>query len=109
MSSSVHEVTDQNFEQAVLARARAGTAGIDAAAAAVAASPDDLDARYAHAAALVTARRWRDALDELLAIVERDRRWHGEAGRKAMLVVFAALGRRAPLADDYRRKLALLL
>lgn len=98
--------------QAVLALAelaRAGAAGVEATAAAVAAAPDDLAARYAHAAALVGAQRWREALDALLVIVERDRRWNGEAGRKAMLVVFNAIGVRAPLSDEYRRKLSLLL
>ncbi len=89
--------------------ARSGTASLDETARAVAARPDDPAARFAQASALLRAARWRDALEQLLAVVELDRRWHDEAGRKAMLVVFAAIGPRTPLADEYRRKLAILL
>lgn len=53
---------------------KVGAAGVEATAAEVARHPDDL-ARYAHAAALVGAQRWREALDALRAIVERNRRW----------------------------------
>ena len=79
------------------------------------ASPDapapagDLAAHYRRAAALAGAGRFRDALDELLALVERDRRWRDEAARKAMLAIFAHLGVRAPISDEYRKRLALLL
>jgi putative thioredoxin len=94
---------------ALIELARAGAAGVDATAAAAAAAPDDLAARHAHAAALAGAARWRDALDELLAVVERDKRWNDEAGRKAMLTIFAAIGVRHPTSDEYRRRLSLLL
>ena len=49
------------------------------------------------------------ALDELLALVARDRRWRDEAARRAMLTIFSLIGVRSPLADDYRRRLSLLL
>jgi putative thioredoxin len=94
---------------AFLEHAQAGAAGVAATAAAAAARPDDAAARYALGCALAAAGRHREALDELLASVERDRRWNGEAARKAMVAVFGVLGVRAPLSDEYRRKLAILL
>jgi putative thioredoxin len=109
ISPRAREAEEAGQLAALIELARAGAAGIDATAAAVAAHPDDLAARYAHAAALVAASRWREALDALLDLVERNRRWNGEAARKAMLVVFNAIGFRAPLSEEYRRKLALLL
>jgi putative thioredoxin len=109
VSPRAREADEAQAVLAIAEVARAGAAGLDATAAAVASTPQDLAARFAHAAALIAARRWREALDELLATVERDRRWNGEAARKAMLAVFAAIGVRSPLSDEYRRKLALLL
>ncbi len=49
------------------------------------------------------------ALEGLLALVERDRRWRDEAARRAMLTIFSLVGVRSPLADDYRKRLSLLL
>jgi putative thioredoxin len=51
----------------------------------------------------------RAALELLLGVVERDRRWRDEAARKAMLTVFQIIGARSPLADEYRRRLSILL
>jgi putative thioredoxin len=114
LASRVSSKEPRDLEEAQAVRALAelaklGAAGVEATAAEVARNPDDLAARYAHAAALVAAQRWREALDVLLSIVERDRRWNDEAGRKAMLTVFAALGVQHPLSSEYRRKLMVLL
>lgn len=109
VSTRAREASEAHELIALVELAGAGSAGLEATAAAVAAAPDDLAARYAHAAALVGASRWREALDELLAIVQRDRKWNAEAARKAMLVVFAGIGMRDPLSERYRRKLMLLL
>jgi len=49
------------------------------------------------------------ALDDLLALVTRDRRWRDEAARRAMLTVFSLVGVRSPLADEYRKRLSLVL
>lgn len=49
------------------------------------------------------------ALEDLLALVARDRRWRDEAARRAMLTIFSLVGVRSPLADDYRKRLSLLL
>jgi len=47
-------------------------------------------------------------MDELLAMIRRDRRWNDEAARKALLSVFELLGD-DPLVAEYRRKLASVL
>ncbi len=73
-----------------------------------AASPDDCQARYALAGHLLAAGDHRDALEQYLAIAERDRRWQKEAARKAMLVVFGLIGVRHPLADEFRGKLQII-
>lgn len=69
------------------------------------ADPDDTEARYALAAHLMAAHKYREALDELLTVAERDRKWREEAARKAMLTIFGVIGIRHPLSDEYRKKL----
>jgi putative thioredoxin len=51
----------------------------------------------------------RGALDDLLGLVESDRRWREDAARKAMLTIFQLIGQRSPLSDEYRRRLSILL
>jgi putative thioredoxin len=51
----------------------------------------------------------RAALEQLIGLVERDRRWRDEAARRAMLTLFQLIGPRSPLADEYRRRLTILL
>jgi putative thioredoxin len=76
---------------------------------AVASASDDLDARFALGCCLTMAGQYRRALDEFLRIVEIDRRYRDEAARKAMLTVFGLVGIRSELADEYRRKLSILI
>ena len=68
-------------------------------------APDDLEARWQLAQWLMTRGRWQQAMDELLAIVSRDRKFREDAGRKGMLAVFE-LCEDASLVREYRRKLA---
>ena len=70
------------------------------------ASMDDL---LAHSIYTMAGGDYRAALDGLLALVERDRKWNDEAARKAMLVVFDLAGTRSELSDEYRRRLSILL
>jgi putative thioredoxin len=94
---------------ALLARLRfARAGGEDAAAlgARVAADPSDLQARLRLAELDVAQQRYEPALEQLLEIIRRDRKWNGEAGRKTMLAVFDLLGARHELVTQYRRKLA---
>jgi putative thioredoxin len=62
--------------------------------------------RYRQAAALARDGGYAGAMDELLTIVARDRAFHDDGARKALLGLFAALGDENPLVPAYRRKLA---
>ncbi len=86
-------------------------AGADTAAlaAAVAADPADLDARWALAHALAATGDFDGALGHLLAIVQRDRKYRDDGGRKAMLRLFEVVGPRTPVADRWRDRLAMTL
>jgi putative thioredoxin len=75
----------------------------------IAADPGDLAARLALGRALAGARRWEEALAELLEVVRRDAAFADEAARKAMLDVFALLGADHPLVARFRGELARLL
>ncbi|MDH3900320.1 MAG: thioredoxin [Gammaproteobacteria bacterium] len=67
--------------------------------------PDDLQARHQLAARRVLADRPELALQELLYIVQHDRNYGEDAGRKGLLAVFDLLGNEGDLVSDYRRKL----
>ena len=83
-----------------------GGEDIEALQARIAADATDLDARLALAKAFAGAQRHEAALEQLLEIVRRDRKWNGEAGRKTMLSLFDLLGPQNDLVTRYRRLLA---
>ena len=87
----------------------AQSGGPEAAAARAAAEPANLEARYAHACCLVAAGEFRTALEEFLSILTRDKNFQDQAARKAMLTVFGLVGERSDLAEEYRKRLALVL
>ena len=75
---------------------------------------DDLTAQLKLAQALAanpqpTEEQLREALDILLALVERDRYNVGEQARRLMLDIFALLPADAPLVGEFRHKLSLAL
>lgn len=72
----------------------------------IAADPADLQARLTLARSHVSAQRHEAALEQLLEIIRRDRKWNDEAGRKTMLAVFDLLGPQDALVAKYRRLLA---
>lgn len=75
----------------------------------VAANPLDHQARFDLAMALSANNRRREALDHLLDIVRRDRKWNDDAARKQLVQFFEAWG----TADEYtiegRRRLSSIL
>ncbi|MEM9291206.1 MAG: tetratricopeptide repeat protein [Acidobacteriota bacterium] len=73
------------------------------------ADPSDLAARFALGASALARGEHEEALKLFLAVVEADRRWRDEAGRKAMVTVFHLIGVRHPMADAYRDRLRRLL
>jgi len=88
--------------------ASAGNVDTAALQAAVAASPDDLDARLQLANALAATTNYRGAFENLLEIVRRDRKWNEEAARKTMLTLFGMLGTQ-PQHDDLVREFRVAL
>jgi thioredoxin-like negative regulator of GroEL len=79
-----------------------------ALAARIDANPDDLAARLQLAHALALAQDHRAAMEQLLEIVRRDRKWQDEAARKTMLDLFALLGTN-PQFDDLVREFRIRL
>jgi putative thioredoxin len=71
-------------------------------------NPKDLEARYRLAASLARGREYQGAIDQLLAIVERDRTFRDDGARKTLLALFDALGD-DPIVVQSRRRLANLL
>jgi putative thioredoxin len=86
----------------------AATGGGDLAALAqrAAAVPVDCAAKLDYANALAARGDYERALPELLALVQADRGFGDDAGRKGMLTIFEALGPDSDLARRYRRELA---
>ncbi len=80
--------------------------GVEAARAAAAANPDNLELQFQLAQALASAGEHAEAMDLCLAIIQRDRRGLGEKARELMVHLFHLLGPDNELTSTYRRKLA---
>ena len=92
-----------------LAEQRPGKDALRAAEAKLAADPKDHQARYDLAAAQYADGKPDEAIDQLIEIVKRDRKWNDEAARKQLLKYFEALGPTHPAAVGGRRKLSSVL
>ncbi|HZG33606.1 co-chaperone YbbN [Sphingopyxis sp. YF1] len=77
--------------------------------AAVAANPDDHQARLDLAAAQIGAGQRDAAADNLLHIVAADREWNDGAARAKLLSLFEAVGLEDPWVAAQRRRLSLIL
>jgi putative thioredoxin len=73
------------------------------------ADPNDHQARYDLALALDAKGDREGAMNELLDIVKRDRKWNDDAARKHLVTLFEALGPADPLTLAARRKLSSIL
>ena len=84
--------------------------GVDVAAlqAHVAQDADAHDARLQLANALALQHDYRGALENLIELVRRDRKWNDEAGRKGMLTLFSLLAAQ-PQYDDLVREFRVAL
>lgn len=71
-------------------------------------NPQDLQARLDLANALALRQQYREALQEMLEIVRRDRKWNDEAGRRAMIDLFNLLGNQ-PQYEDLVREFRIAL
>jgi len=76
---------------------------------AVAANPDDLQARFDYAKALYAAGQAEAAIEELLDLFRRDREWNDGAAKAQLFTIFEALKPNDPVALKGRRKLSSLL
>jgi putative thioredoxin len=74
----------------------------------LATDPADSEARYGLAAHQVLAGDYEAALDTLLTLMQRDRKFRDEAARKGILMIFDLLGD-GDLVQRYRARLARLL
>jgi putative thioredoxin len=92
-----------------LAQDRPDDAAMTALKAAVSANPDDLQARFDLANALIAARQHDDAADALLHIVAVDRDWQEQAARTRLLALFEMVGLEDPWVAATRRRLSALL
>ncbi len=83
--------------------------GVSQAQAAVAADPENLALQLNLAKALSADSQFQDAMDLALSLIEKDRAGVGEEARKLMVQIFHLLGPESALANEYRRKLTMLL
>lgn len=72
----------------------------------IGADPANLEARLQLSNLLALKQDYRNALEELLEIVRRDRAFQDDIGRKTMLQVFNLLGSDSDLVREFRGKLS---
>jgi putative thioredoxin len=72
-------------------------------------SPDDLDLREQIAVHYSAAGQYRQALENLIYVLQADINHNNGASKKALLDTIASLGKGDPLAVEYQRKLFSLL
>jgi putative thioredoxin len=75
----------------------------------IAADPDDHQARYELAAALMASGRKDEAAEQLLESIRRDREWNEGAARKRLLQFMEVVGLEDPWAGAQRRRLSAIL
>jgi putative thioredoxin len=95
--------------QLELAR-QAASAGPEAELrAAVDRDPNDHQARFDLAAALLAAGNPQGAVDELLELFRRDREWNGAAAKAQLFTIFEALKPQDPIVLTGRRRLSSMI
>src|SRR5690625_879236 len=72
-------------------------------------SPDDHQARFDLAIALLAERDNAGAVDELLELFRRDREWTEGAAREQLMKIFDTLGPKDPIALAGRRRLSSMI
>ena len=71
--------------------------------------PGDHAARLAYAKGLAGAGKHQEAMDQLFAIIEKDRDWNDGEARSALLDLFEAAGMTSDITRSGRRRLSSLL
>ena len=75
----------------------------------VQANPLDHQARFDLAVALNAAGKRMEAVDHLIAIVKRDRKWNEDGARKQLVQLFDAWGPTDEATVDGRKRLSSIL
>nr|WP_297356355.1 tetratricopeptide repeat protein [uncultured Caldimonas sp.] len=78
----------------------AGARSIEALQAAIGANKRDFDARFELAQQHFAAQQWTAAMDELLEIIMRDKKWNDEAARKAYVAILELMAKPTPKAAE---------
>jgi putative thioredoxin len=73
------------------------------------ADPDDHQARFDLATALLASDDVQGAVDELLELFRRDRDWNDDAARQQLFKIFESLGPKDPVGLAGRRRLSSML
>jgi putative thioredoxin len=105
--------SDENYravEAELSLKERAAAAGnLEQLRARVTANPADLDARFDLALVLDGRGEREGAIDQLLEIMRRDRKWKEDTARKHLLTLFEAMGPADPRTLAGRRRLSSIL
>jgi putative thioredoxin len=78
-------------------------------AARVETAPGDLEARFTLASAYAARKAWREAMEQLLEIIRRDKSWRDGEARRQMVAIFNLAAGEENLVSEYRRKLGAAL
>ncbi len=89
--------------------ARRDAPPVDALERRIAETPEDLDARHQLAARLIDDETYEPALEQLLEIMRRDRKFRDGLGRRALVAAFTIIGPGSALVARYRRRMSALL
>ncbi len=92
--------------KAAAAFARAAGGDEDALLARIAVAPADIETRDTLAQLYAGSGRFRQAMDQLLEILRRERNWKDGEARKQILNIFNLAAADAELVGEYRRKLS---
>jgi putative thioredoxin len=95
--------------QIALARQAANAGPVEEYRAALAADPNDHQARFDLAQALYARGDAAGAIDELLELFRRDRDWNDGAARSQLFTIFDALKPNDPLVQKGRRRLSSMI
>ena len=88
-----------------LAEEAAGLPSREASTAALAADADDLEARYGLAVVEAASGNAEAALEHAMTILQTDRSFRDDIGRRTMIRIFTVLGKGDALANRYRRRM----
>ena len=100
---------EQLMAQIEIKREAARSPEIDALEAKLAESPDDLDIRQQLALQYSNTGQFREAMDHLVTILQRDLNHDDGGSKKLLLDTIATLGKGDPLAAEFQRRLYSLL